>query len=572
VLEWKRMSGNHDDPSDSGTVGPWRVALVTLHGTFTVFACVTMVQFYKMREKFFLKERHPLLAILQLAACAVGVFIDGCLSPLIEGTATFHFFHNVFINMISSLIMFLHVVRAWNLYWRIFVGKRFSQSRTILRSQIEKQGSDISKTSCTLDSPTTSRTQFKTWKFKAKKYSILGFFSALLITEVLISVGSYIAASVSGTELTDPTGSAMGIAILVSGVMAAYAVLVKVRKFHDNFNIHLEILRTTVVYFIVCPLILVLSFSGLTTPCGEPASREIFPFVFEVFFVIVGVFPLRDQRRLDRQVQECDFDHLESLEDVLEDAAALVALGISMRREFCDELLEFHQSVEKYKRKHELQSPEKRLNAARVIYAQFISPGAPTQINLSLSYIAEVHVKLFGGADRRPSNLSESGSVTDAPFDVFDNTQREVLNLIRRDPFVRFQIARMTPPASAATSTTAKVARRLSLSIKKPIRRLSHSKNISQIAVTSADTSSNSKSSSNSSRPSLIGGGSGGGKALASLPEDSKSTSSSSHHEKIPSGRRRSQSASRRLSLTGRRLSLASRRDDSVYGQIPESV
>lgn len=505
------------EPAESSTFRSWRIALVVFHGLFTVFACVVMVQFYKQRKTFFLKERYPNLAMLQLAACTFCILLKGFVSPMIIDSVAHCFLRRVLSDIVTSLVMFLYVARAWKLYWRIFVGKHFAQSRTVLRTRLEKQTSDLSSAS-TLDAATASRTQFKTWKYQAMKYSILGFFGLLLLSEAVAALANYISSDLDCDGPIDSISRGFNMLFLVSGVIAATCMLVIVRKFQDNFNIHLEILRTTVVYFIACPALLILEFYPIYIPDGLPVSREVKTFLLEIFFVIVGVYPLRDQRKLDQRVNECTFDHLESLEDMLQDPAARVALEAFMRREFCNEMLEFYESVEKFKRKYELHSPAKRLNAARVIHAQFIVPGAPAQINLSLTHVAEIHVKLFGGADRCQSNTMESASISDAPFEVFDEAQREIVHLIRRDPFVRFQISRLPPEQT----------RRKSLSL----RRLSR---VNAMA-----------------RPSLA----------APMPA-TEVRQSLSRHEQIPSAGRK-KSGSRRLSLPTRR--------ESTYGQVPESA
>ena len=176
------------------------------------------------------------------------------------------------------------------------------------------------------------------------KYSILGFFGVLLTTQALFSLGQYALSNLSCQNRVNTTAQVLGTMILVSGITAATVLLFLVKKFRDNFNIHLEILRTTVVYFIGCPLLLTLSFLKFRFPDEQLAAREVIALLFEAFIVIVGVYPLYDQRKLDKAVNESDFEGLERFEDVLQDPASFVALEKFMRRQFCNELLEFYRA------------------------------------------------------------------------------------------------------------------------------------------------------------------------------------------------------------------------------------
>lgn len=112
-------------------------------------------------------------------------------------------------------------------------------------------------------------------------------------------------------------------------------------KFRDRFRFHVELRRIAIVYGSYLPFAVVVMMLGEY----ELIFRTVAYFC-QISFVVSGVLPLLEQRRLDQKVRNGNFEDVENFEDILNDGVALVALEKFMQREFCDEMLAFYRTFD----------------------------------------------------------------------------------------------------------------------------------------------------------------------------------------------------------------------------------
>lgn len=427
---------------------------VVYHSLFTVFACVVLVEFFRSRNKFCLKERSPLLALAQLAICIGGWVAEGIVLPFIFSPGAWCYVNFVWQTCIGSSLMFIHIYRASGLYWRFFLGKQLARSRKLMHDQMERNAARSLGFATSLIEHTRATVR----QFRILRNLFFGYFGALqTFMSVTVNVIYFPDGGCEGFGSTYLRVAALN--NLCSFFIASCILLKALGNFRDSFKIYLEIRRTLAVWiFTLIFLVIIVLYAIFSNPIGWFVFAQALPFTFQIFFVVAALPPLWDQRKLDMEVQACDFEPLESFDDILSSPAVLVALKRFMHREFCAETLEFFEAVTEYKNMYELWTSEKRLRVARVIYVQFVAEDAPSQINLSSGISKDCRSKLFGKGESRGSAGPQS--ITDAPPDAFDSAQAAMAKLIRSDVFVRFQICRSKGELESSVSRSTSVTQR----------------------------------------------------------------------------------------------------------------
>lgn len=166
----------------------------------------------------------------------------------------------------------------------------------------------------------------------------MGYFAVLLAAHVIVL---HTELFVLGCSNLVHSGT-MLLIICPSAIIAAIFLGISLGKFKDNFKIYLELRHTVIAYCFIYPILLGLATHGIFfNPRSWLTLVHLMPYVAQVFFIIAAL-PLLYQRKLDHKVKDRDFEHLENLDDVLAEPAALVALEQFMRLEFTEELLEFY--------------------------------------------------------------------------------------------------------------------------------------------------------------------------------------------------------------------------------------
>jgi len=95
----------------------------------------------------------------------------------------------------------------------------------------------------------------------------------------------------------------------------------KIKHFRDNFNIHLEIKRACISYTMI-PVALILSILRDRYPVLELPLSQFIIVMSSVGFVIVGYFPLVDQKLLEKRLRNNNFEHSGKFDALLQDRAA----------------------------------------------------------------------------------------------------------------------------------------------------------------------------------------------------------------------------------------------------------
>lgn len=410
------------------------VVAVVYHTVFTGLACAVMVAFFRRRDDFYLKARIPALSLAHMANCMIEWILVGIALPLVTSPSAHCYISVVWNGFFCCLLVFMHVVRAWSLYWKIFLTKHLQRSRDLVLENFERRRPSNSE-STSKSVVAVVHTRIEVVKYRVARYAIVGYFTILLFLYVF-----FLHYEAVRLKCVDMSVSVILLLVIVPSAMAAAAFLGwSLRNFKDNFRIYIEIRYTVISYCVCFPLVLGLVIHAeLVNQHTWVIVIGLTPYLAQLTFVLTCALPLIDQRKLDQKVKQCDFDGLDTLEDVLAQPAALVALEQFMRHEFTEEVLEFYETVVEFKERHGLWTPEKRLRIARVVYSQFVAPGAPSQINVSDRLLKEIELHVFG-----PSVDSDNAStVEDVPSSTFDAAQAEMAKLIRTGPLLRFQLLR----------------------------------------------------------------------------------------------------------------------------------
>jgi len=174
------------------------------------------------------------------------------------------------------------------------------------------------------------------------KYCMPTFFGACFLAHFLTSLGPLFAniCTVSGAFGSHWIDTAYFVEqIILTLFFVAFALLVW--KFEDNFYVATEFRRYGVIAF-VSLVILGATFSISDQHTSVEVRAYLLTIVNQLYFLIGGVGPLYYQRELDRRVHTGNIGHLERFDSVLEDPAVLVTFQKFMKKEFCEEMIEFY--------------------------------------------------------------------------------------------------------------------------------------------------------------------------------------------------------------------------------------
>lgn len=428
---------------------------LTYVSLFTLLSLPTLVQFYRKRHAYFLKDRFPDLAYAQLCLCLVTWVFRDFILPFIEFDFVRCLLTSIFLRFIGGSYLFLNILRVWLLGWRIHLAKHLQVQRQQIRKFTHSSMTQIN------DMPLAV-----SWSFYLAKYAVPSLIACIFGVHSVTSVGPLfaqgcIASGAIGTHWLDR--AAFANQIIATTFFCIFALFVW--TVDDNFHVATEFR----CYGILSLIALITQPASLAIRDEHDAIelRSHLVTVFsQVYFAVGAGIPLYHQYKLEKRVQVGNFKRLERFESVLDDQAALMTFEKFMRKEFCEEMLEFYQAVTYFKRMYQLWTPHVQRHQAKIIYASFVSEKSPSQINISATILDNIEARLYGQNSRRSTssvvavvekvnalqqmavkvknktkrstNNIRNTMVQVVPYSLYDEAQQEMFKLMKEGPFARF--------------------------------------------------------------------------------------------------------------------------------------
>eukprot|EP00457_Paulinella_chromatophora_P005860 gb/GEZN01005878.1/.p1 GENE.gb/GEZN01005878.1/~~gb/GEZN01005878.1/.p1 ORF type:complete len:482 (-),score=58.94 gb/GEZN01005878.1/:222-1667(-) len=243
--------------------------------------------------------------------------------------------------------------------------------------------------------------------------------------------------------------------IVIMIYMMGYTTLflyftLKLRQVVEGFKIKQELTLTACIAIVVFPPWL--AFNTVLEDINNqyfPVSTLCLVLGVAAQFTVSTVLPvIQSLKPMSMDLLDIDLQgNVSNLNGVLMSKAGVEALKIFLTREFSVENLLFYEEIEAYRKMKEADAAEMQLvGDAQRIYAKYIVPDAPFQVNLPQAIVKDLDGRLRNifsqgpnvGSSLTPDMYEPGYDMPEVPT-IFDRAQRNIFKLMQTDSFPRFQ-------------------------------------------------------------------------------------------------------------------------------------